>query len=382
MPKTAEAPAGEELRPPPPSTSERLISLDAFRGLTIALMIMANNAGSGAMYYQFQHAEWNGWTIADTIFPSFIWIVGVAITIALGKRLAAGTPKQRLITQATRRAAILFVFGLIIYAVPNFDLSTQRILGVLQRIAICYFIAVLIYLGTNVRGQIVWTLGLLASYWMLMTLVPVPGYGPGNLSVDGNFAHYIDRIVLGHHNYHSTKTWDPEGVVSTIPSIATAVLGLLAGRLLTIRRSLAERCVWMFITGSALMFTAFVCEIWMPINKHLWTSSFSLFMAGLDFLIFGGFLWLIDGCGYKKFVKPFTIFGMNAITVYMVSELFSELLHAIPVGGSNLRRWIFQNLFASMATPQTAAFLYALAFTLLMYLLGYALYRKKWFLRV
>ncbi|HVT92589.1 MAG TPA: heparan-alpha-glucosaminide N-acetyltransferase domain-containing protein [Bryobacteraceae bacterium] len=382
MPKTAEAPAGEELRPPPPSTSARLISLDAFRGLTIALMIMANNAGSSAMYYQFQHAEWNGWTIADTIFPSFIWIVGVAITISLGKRLAAGTPKPRLITQAARRAAILFVFGLIIYAVPNFDLSTQRILGVLQRIAICYFIAVLIYLSTNVRGQIIWTLGLLASYWMLMTLVPVPGYGPGNLSVDGNFAHYIDRIVLGHHNYHSTKTWDPEGVISTIPSIATALLGLLAGRLLIIRRSLAERCVWMFITGSALMFAAFVCEIWMPINKHLWTSSFSLFMAGLDFLIFGGFLWLIDGCGYKKFAKPFTIFGMNAITVYMVSELFSELLHAIPVGDGNLRQWIFQNLFASMASPQTAAFLYALAFTLLMYVLAYGLYRKKWFLRV
>jgi predicted acyltransferase len=345
-------------------------------------MIMANNAGSSAMYYQFQHAEWNGWTIADTIFPSFIWIVGVAITISLGKRLAAGTPKPRLITQAARRAAILFVFGLIIYAVPNFDLSTQRILGVLQRIAICYFIAVLIYLSTNVRGQIIWTLGLLASYWMLMTLVPVPGYGPGNLSVDGNFAHYIDRIVLGHHNYHSTKTWDPEGVISTIPSIATALLGLLAGRLLIIRRSLAERCVWMFITGSALMFAAFVCEIWMPINKHLWTSSFSLFMAGLDFLIFGGFLWLIDGCGYKKFAKPFTIFGMNAITVYMVSELFSELLHAIPVGDGNLRQWIFQNLFASMASPQTAAFLYALAFTLLMYVLAYGLYRKKWFLRV
>jgi predicted acyltransferase len=138
----------------------------------------------------------------------------------------------------------------------------------------------------------------------------------------------------------------------------------------------------MFITGSALMFAAFVCEIWMPINKHLWTSSFSLFMAGLDFLIFGGFLWLIDGCGYKKFAKPFTIFGMNAITVYMVSELFSELLHAIPVGDGNLRQWIFQNLFASMASPQTAAFLYALAFTLLMYVLAYGLYRKKWFLRV
>ncbi|HSM78021.1 MAG TPA: heparan-alpha-glucosaminide N-acetyltransferase domain-containing protein [Bryobacteraceae bacterium] len=384
MPKTAAqhraAPAQPQVSPP--AHSERLISLDAFRGLTMALMVLVNNAGSGAIYYQFKHAEWNGWTIADTIFPSFIWIVGVAITIALGKRVASGVPKSRLLTQATRRACILFVFGLIVYLAPAFDLSTQRILGVLQRIAICYLIAVALYLSTGVRGQILWTLGLLAAYWMLMTLVPVPGYGPGNLSVEGNFAHYIDRIVLGAHNYHSTQTWDPEGVVSTLPAIATGLLGLLAGRLLTLQRSLAERCVWLFITGSGLLFAALVCDIWMPINKHLWTSSFSLFMAGLDFLVFAGFLWLVDGCGYRKYVKPFTIMGMNAIAVYMVSELFAEVLEEVQAGGDSLQSWIYQHLFASIASPPTAAMLYAVAFTLLMYALAYALYRKKWFLRV
>lgn len=384
MPKTAVAgdSAISGAAPNLPASSGRLVSLDAFRGLTMALMVMVNNAGSGAMYYQFRHSHWNGWTIADTIFPSFIWIVGVAITIALSKRIAAGVRNSRLIAQAARRAGILFVFGLIVYAAPAFDLSTQRILGVLQRIAICYFLAVLIYLNTRVRGLILWTIGLLAAYWILMTLVPVPGYGPGNLSVEGNFAHYIDRIVLGAHNYHSTKTWDPEGIVSTIPAIATALLGLLAGRLLTLERSLAERCVWMFVAGSSLLFTAFVCELWMPINKSLWTSTFSLFMAGLDFIVFAGFLWLVDGRGYKRYVKPMTIMGMNAITVYMVSELFAEVLDAIPAGGASLKDWIYTNLFASFTTPAAAAMLYSIAFTLLMYALAYALYRKKWFLRV
>src|ERR1039457_2926364 len=218
----------------------RLVSLDAFRGATIALMVLVNNAGSGRdSYRQLEHAAWHGWTITDTVFPSFLWIVGVAITLSLGKRLAAGIPKSRLIVQIARRAAVLFVFGLAVYAFPNFNLGTQRILGVLQRIAICYLIVSVIYLFTRVRGQILWIVGLFAAYWMMMTLIPVPGYGPGRLDVEGNFAHYIDRLVLGAHNYANTRTWDPEGVVSTLPAIATALFGVLAGQILRLRRGLA-----------------------------------------------------------------------------------------------------------------------------------------------
>ena len=157
-------------------TTPRLVSLDAFRGATIALMVLVNNAGSGRdSYRELEHAEWHGWTITDTVFPSFVWIVGVAITLSLGKRLAAGIPKSQLIAQIARRAAVLFLLGLAVYAFPHFDLGTQRILGVLQRIAICYLIASVIYLYTGVRGQILWIVGLFAAYWMLMTLVPVPG---------------------------------------------------------------------------------------------------------------------------------------------------------------------------------------------------------------
>src|SRR5581483_10290572 len=191
--------------------SQRLTSLDVFRGATMALMVLVNDPGGPVSYPPLEHSEWNGWTPTDVVFPSFLWIVGVALTISLGKRLAAGVSRSRLFAQMFRRAVILYILGLIVYAYP-FNLHTQRVLGVLQRIAICYLIAGSIFLVTKVRGQIIWIVSLLAAYWALMMWAPVPGYGSGHLDVEGNFAHYIDRIVLGSHNYHSTATWDPEGI--------------------------------------------------------------------------------------------------------------------------------------------------------------------------
>lgn len=369
-----------------PITSGRLVSLDAFRGLTMALMVLVNNPGSDAIYWQFKHSEWNGWTIADTIFPAFLWIVGVALTFSLGKRLAAGISRRHLLLQIFRRSVILYLLGLIVYAAPEFDLSTQRILGVLQRIAICYFIASLIFLNTRVRGQIFWLLGLLAVYWLMMKLIPVPGYGTGNLSVEGNLGHYVDRIVLGRHNYHETKTWDPEGIISTIPAIATVLFGILAGHILRLACSMAERVVWLFVTGNSLIFAGLVANTWLPINKKLWTSSFSIFMAGLDFVVFAGFVWLADVRGYNRFARPLAVMGMNAIAVYMLSELLAEALEMIRIGpagvGQSLHSWIYQTCFVSWATPWLAALLYAIAYTLLMYAFAVWLYRKKWFLRV
>jgi predicted acyltransferase len=278
------------------------------------------------------------------------------------------------------------VLGLVVYAYPGFDLSTQRLLGVLQRIAICYLVAAAIYLTTHIRGQIVWIVSLLAAYWLLMTLVPVPGYGPGRLDVEGNFAHYIDRIVLGSHNYMWTKTWDPEGIVSTLPAIATALFGILAGHLLRLDRALAKRTAWLLLIGTLLIAAGLISNVWLPINKKLWTSSFSLFMAGLDFVIFAMFLWLVDGKGYKRAVKPLVIMGMNAIVVYMASELLDEVLSAIrwPAGGHviNLHTWIFATLFAPLAAPMNASLLFAIAYTLLMYLLAYGMYRRGWFVRI
>jgi predicted acyltransferase len=371
----------------PPAAAEkattRLVSLDAFRGATIALMVLVNNNGSGRdAYPQLEHAEWHGWTITDTVFPSFVWIVGVALTLSLSKRLAAGMSKSRLMAQVARRAAVLFVFGLAVYAYPHFDLGTQRILGVLQRIAICYLIASAIYLYTGVRGQILWIAGLFTAYWMLMTIVPVPGYGPGRLDVEGNFAHYIDRLVLGAHNYTNTKTWDPEGVVSTLPAIATALFGVLAGQILRQRRELPERLVRLFVTGSLLLVAGLICSAWLPINKKLWTDSFSLFMAGLDFIVFAIFTWFIDELGYRRQAVPLVVFGMNAIGVYMVSEGLAELLDALRVGPLSLQQHIYRSWFVPLASPANASLLYSLSFVAVVYLVAYFLYRRGWFLRV
>lgn len=360
----------------PIATTQRLVSLDAFRGVVMAFMIMVNNNGSERdAYAQLRHSEWHGWTLTDTVFPSFVWIVGVAITLSLGKRLAAGVPRSKLLMTALRRAAILFLLGLAVYAFPHFNLSTQRILGVLQRIAICYLAASAIYLWCGVRGQIAWLLGLLAAYWLIMMYAPVPGFGSGRLDVEGNFAHYVDKIVLGTHNYRHTHDWDPEGIVSTLPAIATALFGLLAGRVLQLEKSLAERTTWMFMAGALLVVAAWALSFEMPINKKLWTDSFCLLMAGFDFTACAMFVWVIDGLRWKRPFEPAVIMGMNAIAVYMVSEFGAEL-----IGSAQPR--IYRTVFAPLASPANASLLYSLAFAGVMYLIAYAMYRKRWFVRV
>lgn len=365
-----------------PNTSERLTSLDAFRGATMALMVLVNNSGDGAhTYAPLNHAEWHGWTLTDTVFPSFLWIVGVAMTLSMAKRLANGAAKLQLLRQAVQRTIILYGLGLLVYAFPHFHLSTQRVLGVLQRIALCYLIVTVIYLTCGIRGQIAWIIGLLGSYWLLMAYAPVPGFGSGRLDVEGNFAHYIDSIVLGKHNYASTKTWDPEGIVSTLPSIATALFGIMAGHILRLRKELAERTNWLFLTGIVLIALGLMIDPWLPINKKLWTSSFALFMAGLDFVVFAAFVWLVDAQGYKRWTRPFVILGMNAISIYMVSELLAETLGSIHTASGSLRSVIFDSVFTPIASPYNASLLYAISFTLVMFAVAYGMHRKGWYLR-
>jgi predicted acyltransferase len=362
--------------PPSETTPARLVSLDAFRGATMALMVLVNTPGGPNSYGPLNHSEWNGWTITDMVFPSFLWIVGVAITLSLGNRIAAGVPKARLFLQVLRRAGVIFCLGLISYAPPDFNLSTQRLLGVLQRIAICYLIASAIYLTARWRIQAIWIVALLVSYWLIMMLAPVPGYGAGDLAVGHNIANYVDRIVLGAHNYKHTKDWDPEGIISTLPSIATALIGVMAGHILKLKRDLSERTTWLYLAGSILIALGLICDIWLPINKKLWTSSFSLFMAGMDFVIFAGFVWLIDGRGYRRYARPLVIMGMNAIAVYLASEFVEEALSL-----TSIHAWIYQTIFARLASPRNASLAYSVCYVLLMYAIAYGMYRKRWFLK-
>ncbi|HZT37349.1 MAG TPA: heparan-alpha-glucosaminide N-acetyltransferase domain-containing protein [Bryobacteraceae bacterium] len=370
-----------------PGAGARLQSLDAFRGATIALMVLVNTPGDYRhVYPPLEHAEWHGWTITDVVFPSFLWIVGVSLTLSLAKRTAAGTPRRKLFAQIARRAAILYALGLFIYAFPAFDIHTFRILGVLQRIAICYFAAAAISLTGGLRGQIAWIIGLLTVYWAAMMLIPAPGIGAGRLEMNRNLANYVDRVVLGRHNYAATRTWDPEGIVSTLPAIATTMLGVMAGYITRSRRPLSERAAWLFLIGNALIVLGLICDHWLPINKKLWTTSFCIFMAGLDFALFAAFLWVVDGQGYRRVVQPFVIFGTNAITIYLCSEMLDEILSAIRwgagAGAISLRRWIYETIFAPLASPVNASLLYATAYVALMFGIACIMHRRGWIVKV
>lgn len=352
----------------------RLTALDAFRGATLAFMVLVNNPGDGATtYWPLKHAAWHGWTPTDVVFPSFVWIVGVALVFSLAKRQAKGAARGELILQAARRAAIIFALGLLVYLFPKFDFSTMRILGVLQRIALAYFCAVVITLFTGLRGRWAAIAALLGGYWLLMKFYPVPGYGAGHLDVERNFAHYIDRIVLGVHNYANTKTWDPEGIVSTLPAIATALLGTVAGEHVR-----AARYAKVAAQGAVLLALGLLCDQWLPINKPIWTSSFALFMAGLDGLLLAAAIWLIDLKGQRRLVEPFVTFGLNPITLYMASELLD-----ISLSASGLRRPLYQAAFLPLAPdPYVASLLYALANVAVIYALAWFMRRRGWVVSV
>jgi predicted acyltransferase len=365
-----------------PASTTRLTALDAFRGAVMLLMVLVNDGGGPRSYGQLEHSAWNGWTLTDTVFPSFLWIVGVAITLSLGKRLQAGVAASSMVPRILKRAVILYLLGFCLYLAPNFELSHSRFLGVLQRIAICYLAASLLYLYTGVRTQIAVIAGLMVCYIGLMFWAPVPGYGHGNLTVEGNFAHYVDHMLLGAHNYAQTKDWDPEGVVSTIPAIATAILGIMCGHVLRWKSSLNKRIVWMLVIGALLVCAAEIVSIWDPINKKLWSCSFTMLMAGLDFMVLAVWLWFVDEKGYKKIVKPLLIVGMNSIAVYLASEVLSEILDDIHIGADSIHDVLYNRFFAPIGSVENASLLWALSFTLLMYLWAYFLYKRGWFWRI
>ncbi len=370
--------------------------------------MLVNNPGSwDSVYEQLDHAEWNGWTFTDVIFPFFLWIVGVAIPLSTTRRIERGESRMKLFLHVARRAAIIFGLGLSL-AFFSFTINgsyakeggfgpwihemaaTIRISGVLQRIAVCYLIASAIFLCAGLRGQIAWLVGLLAGYWLLMKLAPVPGYGAGVLTKEGNFSAYVDGMVLGKHTWGG-KPWDPEGVVSTIPAIATCLFGILTGQLLQMKRSVEQKTAWLFVAGNLLMFAGAIMNIWLPINKNLWTSSYAVFMAGLAMNIFGVCYWLVDVKGYQRWAKPFAIYGMNAITVFMLSGILGRITLEVKVHGTadkaiSLKSYLFETIFNGPLShlgfdPKICSLSWALAYMAGLYLVAYVMYRLKWFVK-
>jgi predicted acyltransferase len=361
--------------------AERMTSLDVVRGATIAGMILVNNPGSWeAIYPPLEHAAWHGWTPTDLVFPFFLFIVGVSIALALGRRAEKGGSMRDLYGKIVRRSAIIFGLGLFLGGFPEYDLATVRIPGVLQRIAVCYLVASIVFLKTSWKTQAAIAATLLVGYWALMMLTPVPGYGTGDLSMEANLAAYVDRAVLGAHKWK--PLYDPEGILSTIPAIATALCGILVGHLLRSRQTPTEKVAAMFVAGAIAVVVGWVWGLWFPINKALWTSSYVLLTAGLAAQFLALCYWVIDIKGYRAWAKPFLIFGTNALIVYFLSELFSSVSSMIPVGGTDLRSFVYERFFLSWAEPVNASLMFAVCTVLLWLAVVSVLYWKKIFVKV
>jgi predicted acyltransferase len=367
----------------------RLASLDAFRGATIAGMILVNNPGNwNSVYPPLLHAEWHGWTPTDLIFPFFLFIVGVAMPLSYTSRRAGGSWSAELGGHALRRSLIIFGLGTFMALFPFFNTwDTLRIMGVLQRIGLVYLVASSIYLTVGPRGRWVGTAVLLIGYWALMTLVPVPGFGPGDLSPEANLGAFIDRAVLGQEHLWQGNLWDPEGLLSSFPAVATTLLGIFTGELL-----LSEGPAWrrlLILAGTSLGAIA-LGLYWgqfFPINKSLWTSSYVLFTAGMGGLLLAGLYWAIDVRGWRAWARPLVVYGMNPIAVFVASGLLSKslILWSVPSEGgatTSAYDWIYTSFFRPLAEPTDASLAFALTHVTIWLVVAWLLHSRRLYIKI
>jgi predicted acyltransferase len=379
----AAATAPEDLAPVP-TPGARLLSLDAFRGLTIAGMILVNNPGSWSyVYWPLLHAEWHGWTPTDLIFPYFLFILGVALPFSFRRRISEGSSRATLFRHVLRRAFILIALGTAMRVIPDFELAGMRWPGVLQRIGLVYLAAGALYLWVGPRGRLGWTAALLLGYWAAMTLVPVPGYGPGDLSPDGNLAAWLDRLLMGGHLYQGT--WDPEGLLSTVPAVATSLLGIATGEWLLSGRQPPTLTRDLLLAGAVLTLAGLAWGTVFPINKNLWTSSYVVFTGGTGLVLLGIFHHVVDVRGHRgPWLTPLLVYGMNAIAVFVASGFMTKALIRIHVGpdGPTLYAWVYETLFRSWAGDKPGSLAFALSYVLLWLGLTWLLHRKRIFLKI
>jgi predicted acyltransferase len=404
---------------PPPTARpprERLLSLDVFRGMTIAGMLLVNDPGSwSAIYPPLAHAAWHGWTPTDLIFPFFLFIVGITTHLSIEARRARGDDELALVRQIVRRGLIIFLAGLLLNGFPFFTwgaipgnpdpsfvervvdrLYNWRIMGVLQRIGIAYMFAALLSFRTTLKQQVLIIVSLLFGYWFAMTLLPVPP--DGFLGIDvidtpaATLAAYLDRALLdwgryGNHLWVNSRTWDPEGPFSTIPAIGTAMLGIICGRWIASPRPLSDRLAGMFAVGSLAMMAGLMWHWSFPINKSLWTSSYVLFTGGMAAVTLATCMWIIDEHRITGWTKPFVIYGMNPIIAFVGSGIMARLIYSIFKVESDgqriaLQAWIYQTFYASWLAPRDASLLFAITFVLVWLAILWVLYRRQIFLKV
>lgn len=381
----------------------RLLSIDVARGLTIALMIVVNDQMGPAPFTQLVHARWNGVTATDLVFPTFLALVGLTTVLSTAARRAKGATRRELFFHALRRAALLVVFGFVVNNFPSFHLATARYYGVLPRIGICYLVVASLYLlSPRWQSKAAIAVGCLVAYWALLRFVTVPGFGvpTHDISIndhDGNLAAWLDRAVFSaSHLYERTR--DPEGLLSTLPAIATTLFGMLAGLWLRTRASTARKAALLAVSGVLMLAAALAWNPWFPMNKKLWTSSYALFAGGCSVLLLAAAIAIIDlwrlgrtptegddpaSPLHPLLYRPLLVLGTNAILAYMISELGDSVLRMIPgPGGVPLKQAIWRSITHAIASPAWASLTYSVLYLAVCWLLVYPFYRKRIFLRI
>jgi predicted acyltransferase len=382
------------------TNTTRLTSLDAFRGFTIASMVLVNNPGDwGHIYTQLGHAPWNGWTFTDWVFPFFLFICGVSMTFSLGRRAEAGENKTALLWQLAKRAAIIFCIGFALNLIPYFNFEKVRVLGVLQRIAICTLLAAPIVVYFKWVQQLLWIAALLTIYTLVMLFVPVPDVqgvvAAGALEPGRDVGAFIDRYFLSGHLWVTSKTWDPEGLFSTIPALCSQLFGVLTGRWILNNFAATKKTISMFVAGFVCLAIGLVIDAtFMPINKSLWSTSYCIFMTGWALLIFAIFYWFIDASNSariretaKRLFLPFTIYGMNALFIFALSSLVAKMLNFIKVSSSDgslipLKSWLYAPFKTLPLSLENQSLLFAILFNAMMFLVAWFMWKKKWFVKV
>jgi predicted acyltransferase len=369
--------------------SSRLVSLDVFRGLTIMFMILVNNPGDwGHIYKPLEHAEWNGCTLADLVFPFFLFIVGVSTVYSLETKKQIQADHGKLMLRILRRAAIIFGLGLFMSLYWYWDFSTVRIPGVLQRIALVYLLCGLIYVKTDYRIQTVLLIIILIGYYLLMTQVPVPGYGKASLQPETNLGAWLDRLLFTPaHLWKQSRTWDPEGVLGTLPAMGTTLLGILTGTWLK-RQTYTEgsKVGAMLVVGILLAGAGLWWNVSFPINKALWTSSYVLFTGGLAIIVFSLFYFLVDVLGYKKWTTPFVVYGVNPITVFVASGLLARTMNKVQINfqgqDMSLSTALYGTFFQDYFSPINASLFWAISFVLVWMIILWIMYNRRIIIKI
>lgn len=361
--------------------TKRLVSLDVLRGFTVAAMILVNFPGSELFSYApLNHSRWNGLSPTDLIAPIFLFVVGVSIAFAYTKRMDLGLPKADMYKKIVIRSVKIYLLGLLLNLIPDFNFADLRYTGTLPRIALVFLFCAILFLNTNWKKQAWIGFGILVAYWLAMLFVPTPGYDKPMLEPGINLAAWIDTKFLPGTMWQ--KTWDPEGILSTFPSFVTGITGMLAGRLLLSKMDKMEKVIYLMVGGFLSVIAGYWWNLHFPCNENIWSSSFVLITSGVAALFLGTCYYLIDIVGHTRFTVGGLIFGANAIAVYFLADIWGLFFYRFKIGELPLNEHFMQFFMNVAPSPQFWGMVYSLLFVLINFIPALILYRKKIFIKL